>query len=66
MISNPLILTATLQLRDIWLTTAEESSNKQEKAIPARVDVLSWLGRATLDVIGLAGTFSPARTFLPY
>lgn len=24
-----------------------------------RVDVLAWLSRATLDVIGLAGTFPP-------
>ncbi|EGO00976.1 hypothetical protein SERLA73DRAFT_178985 [Serpula lacrymans var. lacrymans S7.3] len=39
------------KLRDIWyteVTAAEEGKRK-------RIDVLSWLGRMTLDVIGLAG-----------
>ncbi|EIN09227.1 cytochrome P450 [Punctularia strigosozonata HHB-11173 SS5] len=36
------------QLRDIWLIQASTDE-------PVRIDVLSWLGKATLDVIGLAG-----------
>ncbi|KAL4261304.1 Cytochrome P450 superfamily protein [Pleurotus pulmonarius] len=37
-----------IQLRDVWAAeTAKEGS--------ARIDVLSWLSRMTLDVIGLAG-----------
>ena len=38
-----------LQLRDIW---AAESS---KQGGVGRIDVLSWLSRATLDIIGLAG-----------
>ncbi|KAG9082535.1 hypothetical protein FRC07_014173, partial [Ceratobasidium sp. 392] len=37
------------QLRDIWLETINNSSEGVE------IDVLSWLSRATLDVIGTAG-----------
>ncbi|KAF9036849.1 cytochrome P450 [Panaeolus papilionaceus] len=39
----------TIQLRDAWLT--ELSSTQEAK----RIDALSWLSRATLDVIGLTG-----------
>ncbi|KAF9534060.1 cytochrome P450 [Crepidotus variabilis] len=38
-----------LLMRDIWLTESQKEENK------GRIDVLSWLGRMTLDVIGLAG-----------
>ncbi|CAL1709423.1 unnamed protein product [Somion occarium] len=38
-----------LQLRDIW--AAQLPSTGEAK----RIDVLSWLSRATLDIIGLAG-----------
>lgn len=37
------------QLRDIWLSKASATDQ------PYRVDVLAWLSRATLDIIGLAG-----------
>lgn len=37
-------------MRDIWARSVENSGNGT-----ARIDVLSWLSRATLDVIGLAG-----------
>jgi hypothetical protein len=40
------------QLRDIW---AAESS---KQGGTGRIDVLSWLSKATLDVIGLAGVYS--------
>ncbi|KAJ7192531.1 cytochrome P450 [Mycena pura] len=36
-------------LRDIWATQATQSGGV------ARIEVLSWLSKATLDVIGLAG-----------
>jgi hypothetical protein len=39
------------QLRDAW---AAEIA-KAEDSNPTRLDVLSWLSRATLDIIGLAG-----------
>ncbi|KAF9534062.1 cytochrome P450 [Crepidotus variabilis] len=36
-------------MRDIWLEESQKPENK------GRIDVLSWLSRMTLDVIGLAG-----------
>ena len=39
------------QLRDIWSAYLENN-----KELPITLDVLSWLSRATLDIIGLAGT----------
>lgn len=44
-------LTHTMQLRDVW---AAESS---KQGGTGRIDVLSWLSRATLDIIGLAGQY---------
>ncbi|KAJ3512993.1 hypothetical protein NLJ89_g3199 [Agrocybe chaxingu] len=38
----------SIELRDIWLTESQKDGN-------SRIDVLSWLSRMTLDVIGLAG-----------
>ncbi|CAA7271444.1 unnamed protein product [Cyclocybe aegerita] len=38
----------SIELRDIWLTESQKDENN-------RIDVLSWLSRMTLDVIGLAG-----------
>ena len=44
----------SIELRDAWeLEAHKEGSDSQ----PATIDVLSWLSRMTLDVIGLAGTF---------
>ncbi|KAK7469446.1 hypothetical protein VKT23_003917 [Stygiomarasmius scandens] len=44
---TPIFWEKAEKLRDIWL---------DKGSLPlARVDALSWLGRATLDVIGLAG-----------
>ncbi|KAJ7254987.1 cytochrome P450 [Mycena haematopus] len=39
----------SIQLRDIWAAQAAKSEGI------ARVEVLSWLSKATLDIIGLAG-----------
>ncbi|KAK7056049.1 cytochrome P450 [Favolaschia claudopus] len=39
----------SIQLRDIWTTQASKSDGI------ARVEALSWLSKATLDIIGLAG-----------
>ncbi|KAJ7183746.1 cytochrome P450 [Mycena filopes] len=44
------IFTATsIQLRDIWAAEAVKNGGV------ARVEILSWLSKATLDIIGLAG-----------
>jgi len=40
-----------MQLRDIWLGKIAENNSADGPVI----EVLSWLGRATLDIIGLAG-----------
>ncbi|KAF7373489.1 hypothetical protein MSAN_00558800 [Mycena sanguinolenta] len=40
----------SIQLRDIWAAQTAKSDNGV-----ARVEVLSWLSKATLDIIGLAG-----------
>ncbi|KAJ7164713.1 cytochrome P450 [Mycena crocata] len=61
---TPVFWDKATQLRDIWLHTASEADEKEtnesksKSSVPpgcARVDVLMWLGRATLDAIGLAG-----------
>ncbi|KAJ7808868.1 cytochrome P450 [Mycena olivaceomarginata] len=61
---TPIFWDAAQKLRDIWLHTAsladgkETNESKSRSSVPsgyARVDVLKWLGRATLDAIGLAG-----------
>jgi cytochrome P450 len=39
------------QLRDVWL----EETRKSEGNRSTNVNALSWLSRATLDIIGLAG-----------
>ncbi|KAJ6586473.1 cytochrome P450 [Mycena vulgaris] len=39
----------SIHLRDIWAAQAAQSGGI------ARVDILSWLSKATLDIIGLAG-----------
>jgi hypothetical protein len=38
-------------LRDIWVAQAEHEGGV------ARVEIGSWLTKATLDIIGLAGSF---------
>lgn len=48
---------AAFQLRDVWSTMTAAS----EDAI--RIDVMPWLSRMTLDVIGLAGMFFDRRSF---
>ncbi|KAJ7246417.1 cytochrome P450 [Mycena rebaudengoi] len=63
---TPIFWDKANKLRDIWLHTAESRSHPGEKTNEsksnssvhpgyARVDVLMWLGRATLDAMGLAG-----------
>ncbi|KAJ6557224.1 cytochrome P450 [Mycena vulgaris] len=61
---TPIFWDKASKLRDIWLHTAaqadekEANDSKSNSSVPpgyARVDVLVWLGRATLDAIGLAG-----------
>jgi len=46
---TPIFFQKAQQLRDIWADQLPESGGTQ------RIEVLSWLSRATLDVIGLAG-----------
>ncbi|KAJ7242872.1 cytochrome P450 [Mycena haematopus] len=60
---TPIFWDSAKKLRDIWFHAAqadgtETNESKTKSSIPpgyARVDVLMWLGRATLDAIGLAG-----------
>ncbi|KAF8208593.1 cytochrome P450 [Mycena galopus ATCC 62051] len=60
---TPIFWDAAKKLRDIWLHMAaqaetETNESKSKSSIPPgyrRVDVLQWLGRATLDAMGLAG-----------
>lgn len=47
-----LTLTDRTQLRDRWQALADARPGEK-----VRIDALSWLSRATLDIIGLAGTF---------
>ncbi|KAE9402311.1 cytochrome P450 [Gymnopus androsaceus JB14] len=49
----PIFWDHALQLRDIWFDLASNSETIGHSS--TRVDALIWLGRATLDVIGLAG-----------
>uniref|UniRef100_A0A8H7XTF7 Cytochrome P450 n=1 Tax=Psilocybe cubensis TaxID=181762 RepID=A0A8H7XTF7_PSICU len=53
---SPIFWDKATELRDIWLTEVDSASFDpgRENSI-TRIDVLVWLGRATLDVIGLAG-----------
>ncbi|KAF9485887.1 cytochrome P450 [Pholiota conissans] len=54
----PIFWDKAAELRDIWLAeidNAPTSTTKENDHTLLRIDVLSWLGRATLDVIGLAG-----------
>ncbi|KJA14310.1 hypothetical protein HYPSUDRAFT_150573 [Hypholoma sublateritium FD-334 SS-4] len=47
---TPIFYDKATELRDIWLATLDATDPR-----PKRTDVLAGLGRATLDVIGLAG-----------
>ncbi|KAJ7611689.1 cytochrome P450 [Roridomyces roridus] len=44
-----IFLEKSVELRDIWANQVSDAGGS------ARVDILSWLSKATLDVIGLAG-----------
>ncbi|KZT22892.1 cytochrome P450 [Neolentinus lepideus HHB14362 ss-1] len=46
-----IFLDKAAQLRDIWMSQITESSDQ----VATKVDALSWLGKLTLDVIGMAG-----------
>ncbi|KAJ7734831.1 cytochrome P450 [Mycena metata] len=46
---TPIFTATSIQLRDIWAAEAAKSGGV------ARIEVLSWLNKATLDIIGLAG-----------
>ena len=43
-------MTNNLKLRDVWATQLDQDAST------ARIDVLPWLSRMTLDVIGHAGS----------
>lgn len=42
-------MTVFCKLRDIWILLSKDHSKP--------IDVLMWLSRATLDVVGIAGTW---------
>ncbi|KAF7353805.1 hypothetical protein MVEN_01066000 [Mycena venus] len=45
---TPIFVQKSVELRDIWASQVAKSGT-------ARVDALTWLSKATLDIIGLAG-----------
>ncbi|KAF7294573.1 hypothetical protein MIND_00993800 [Mycena indigotica] len=47
---TPIFIDKSNELRDVWAAEIRKSENGV-----ARINVLSWLGKATLDIIGLAG-----------
>ncbi|KAH9965560.1 cytochrome P450 [Lactifluus volemus] len=47
-----MFLEKSLELRDIWADLVSKSSRKDGKL---RLDACSWLDKATLDIVGLAG-----------
>ncbi|KAL7411750.1 putative cytochrome P450 [Mrakia frigida] len=51
----PLFFDKAFELKDKILQAASEDPNVVEKTGEGQVDVMLWIGRATLDVIGLAG-----------
>lgn len=53
-------LLMAIQLRDVWMAQVGTDDKS------ARVDVLSWLSRMTLDVIGRSGTTSNLLPCIPY
>jgi hypothetical protein len=55
------------QLRDVWssqIESYEKTADPNSKGV--RIDVLSWLSRATLDIIGLAGASTLSVAFIAY
>ncbi|PPQ81273.1 hypothetical protein CVT25_015057 [Psilocybe cyanescens] len=53
---SPIFWDKATELRDIWLTEVDSASvDPGREDSVSRIDVLVWLGRATLDIIGLAG-----------
>jgi hypothetical protein len=48
-----LFLEKAEQLKDKWMEEINKSERAQGGQVP--IDALSWLSRATLDIIGLAG-----------
>ncbi|OCB84952.1 cytochrome P450 [Sanghuangporus baumii] len=59
----PIFWEKASELRDIWLRIVDDNegadplpfSKRNDEQACTRIDALAWLGRATLDVIGLAG-----------
>jgi len=52
----PLVFGLGEQMKDKWQTIlAERAAEGTEKGVV--LDIVNWMGRATFDVIGLAGTY---------
>jgi len=57
---TPIFFQKAEQLRDIWLQqlqvhNSDPITNEKQGIKGPRIDVLGWLSRATLDIIGLTG-----------
>ncbi|VDC04361.1 unnamed protein product [Peniophora sp. CBMAI 1063] len=52
-----IFLSKSIQLRDIWATKLQEKQleTNPDDSSSGKIEVLSWLNKMTLDVIGLAG-----------
>jgi cytochrome P450 len=61
----PVVFNKAEELKDRWMGLIQEQSlNRSEKNLTGiRLDIYHWLGRATFDVIGLAGAFLFLLTF---
>ncbi|KDQ54074.1 hypothetical protein JAAARDRAFT_38679 [Jaapia argillacea MUCL 33604] len=47
-----IFMAKSIELRDVWMS---QIASEATEGKPIRLDVLSWLSRTTLDIIGLAG-----------
>ncbi|KAL5514893.1 hypothetical protein ACEPAG_2209 [Sanghuangporus baumii] len=53
---TPIFFDKAIELRDLWKSELEsEKAGEKDLPKPKRIEVLGWLSRTTLDIIGLAG-----------
>ena len=50
-------LRKSLEMRDVWLDLCARNTTRKDRYL--RVDAFAWLNKVTLDIIGLAGEYTP-------
>ncbi|KAI0316032.1 cytochrome P450 [Amylostereum chailletii] len=50
-----IFLEKSIQLRDIWKLQVQSSDEQQDGSVHTVINVVNWLNKTTLDIIGLAG-----------